>query len=106
MRRNEIWDGSGRTASFIRPSRVACKIRKCQSYLHAVTTYVVAHNGKACTDSTRPHKRLPLANQGAWTQNQSRSRRYCSSAIRAASLKISTNIGRVSLPVCVFWLDG
>ena len=29
-----------------------------------------------------------------------------SSAIRAASLKMDTNIARVSLPVWVFWLDG
>jgi hypothetical protein len=29
-----------------------------------------------------------------------------SSASLAASLKIFTNISRVSLPVCVFWFDG
>jgi hypothetical protein len=29
-----------------------------------------------------------------------------SSATLAASLKIFTNISRVSLPVCVFWFDG
>jgi hypothetical protein len=29
-----------------------------------------------------------------------------SSAILAASLKIATNMGRVSFPVCVFWFEG